>query len=307
MNCKLPVLLLLAVLPVCAQAQNVPRPFRGGGNTLSGQLLEEIYLLQRIVPLALTDVQLEAVLGLYDKYPSAAEPEQDQVVAKLQEIKRRLLGGTPLVATDLATLRDLMRQAYRGRRGEDNTPPPPGGAPGAAPAPPATGPFALSSLEQALWDQFTPQQRAVLLGDVRGPAANNQKADVALSKRAMVQVAELRQLDDPRWPAERDRLATALAAGAGEAGSAQVDNSRKLFVDFLERVRRMSGADFANRQDELAAELLALLPPHTNLIVALAEYDKKLVHDAMSASLAHPRAAELLRQMKAARAPTQAP
>lgn len=302
MHCKLPVLLLLAVLPVCVQAQNMPRPFRGGGNSLSGQLLEEIYLLQRIVPLALTDAQLEAALALYAKHPATGDAEQDQVVARLQEIKQRLLGGTPLVAADLATLRDLMRQAYRGRRGEGNTPP--GGTPAAAPA---IGPFALRPLEQALWDQLTPQQRAVLLGDVRGPAANNQKADVALSKRAMLQVAELRQLDDPRWPAERDRLAAALAAGAGEVGSAQVDNSCKLFVDFLERVRRMSGADFAKRQDELAAELLALLPPHTNLIVALAEYDKQLVHDAMSASLAHSRAPELLRQMKAARAPTQAP
>jgi len=294
MKCQLPVILLLTFLPAYCLAQNV-RVLRGGG-TLTTQLVEEIYLLQRIVPLELTAPQLDDLLKLYDQHPLADDSEQGEAVAKLQAIKQRLLAGTPLVATDLAALRDTMRQTFRIRRGPDNTP--------AAAPPPDLG---LSPLEQAVWGLLLPPQKAVLLGDVRGPAANNQKADVALGARAMKLVGQMLQFEDARWLAEREKLAAALAAGAGAPHMPAVDNCRQMFLDFFTRLRKMEPTDFANRQDELAAELLALLPPQTNLLVALGEYDTKLIHDAMAASLLHPRAPELLRQLKAARAQTQAP
>jgi len=257
------------------------------------QLVSEIFILQRIVPLQLTDAQLAGLLKLYAEDTPADGAEEQEAIAKLQQVKQRLLAGTPLVATDLATVRDAMRQGLRGRRNNDGPP-----------APPA--PTELSALEQAAWALLDTEQKAVLLGDVRGPAANNQKADVAVSKRAIAVIAEMLQLEDARWTAARDKLTAALAAGAGEPNSAAVTNSRQLFRDFFDRLRKMPPADFAKRQDELAAELLALLPPQTNLIVALAEYDTKLIHGAMSASLLHPRTPELLRQMQAARTPTQA-
>ncbi|MBU0611355.1 MAG: hypothetical protein KKI08_25980 [Armatimonadetes bacterium] len=299
MKCQPAVILLLAFLPACSLAQNV-RILRGGGGSRAAQLIEEIYLLQRLVPLQLTDAQLDDLTTLYAKYPVTDESEDAEAIAKLQEIKQRLLGGTPLVATDLATIRDTMREVYRGRRGGQPTPT----------ATPATAPPedpSLTPLEQAIWNLLDTTQKAALLGDVRGPAANNQKADVALGKRAIKLVGEMLRLEDARWLVARDRLTAALAAGAGAPDSPQVDNCRKLFLDYLDRLRKMEPTDFAKRQDELAAELLALLPPGSNLLVALAEYDTKLIHDAMSASVLHPRAPELVQQMKAARAQTQAP
>jgi len=310
MTCKIPVLLLLAFLPaLCLAQRGLGGRFQRGG-TRAMQLIEEIYVLQRLVPLQLTDAQLDETAQLYAKYPAGAEPDQAEAIVKLQAIKQRLLGGTPLVATDQATIRDLMRQTLQSRRPDANTPPPPPGAavPGAAPPglalPQDT---ALSPLEQALWDLLDPGQKAILLGDVRGPAANGQKVDAALGKQAMKQIARLLPLDDQQWPGARDKLAAALAAGAGEPKSPQVDNCRQLFVDYLDRLHKMPPTDFANRQDELVAELLALLPPKTNLVVAMATYDPALIHDAMSSSLLSPRAPELLQQMKAARAKTQAP
>lgn len=296
MKCKLPVILLLAVLPALCVAQKPQRAQRAGG-TLAMQLIEEIYVLQRLVPLQLTDRQLDDLAALYARHPASGESEQAEAIAKLQGIKQRLIGGTPLVATDQATIRDLMRQAALGRRNDANTPP------GLAP-PPDT---ALSPLEQALWELLDTSQKAVLLGDVRGPAANNQKADTVLGKQAIKQIARLLPLEDPRWTGARDKLAAALAASAGEPNSPQVGTARGLFVDFLDRLRKMPPTEFAKRQDELVAELLALLPPKTNLLVALATYDTALIHDAMSASLLSPRAPELLQQIKAARAKTQAP
>jgi hypothetical protein len=298
MKCQLPVILLLAFMPACCLAQNA-RLLRGGG-TRAAQLVEEVYLLQRLVPLQLTDLQLDDLLKLYAKHPPMDESEQAEAVAKLQEIKQRLLSGTPLVATDMATLRDTMREVYRGRRGAAD---PPAAPTAAAPAEDA----GLSPLEQAVWDLMLPPQKAILLGDVRGPAANNQKADVALGTRAMKLLGQMLQFEDARWLAERGKLAAALAAGAGEPNAPQVANCRQMFTEFFDRLRKMEPTDFANRQSELSAELLALLPPNTNLLVAMAEYQTSLIHDAMSVSLLHPRAPDLLQQMKTARAPTQAP
>jgi hypothetical protein len=288
-------MLLLAVLPSCCLAQKGDRLLRSGVSR-SAQLMEEITLLQRIVPLALTDAQLDQLLKLYAANPPAEEPGMAEAMAKLQAMKQRLLAGTPLVATDLATLRDAMRQAARGWRDEAPAAP--------APAPPPAG---LTPLEQAAWDLLMVPQRAALLGDVRGPAANNQKADAALAKRALQVIKQMLALDEAQWLAARDRLAAALAAGAGVPNAPAVDNCRKLFVEFLDRVRKMNQADFARRQDELGAELQALLPPGTNLVVALAEFEPRLIHDAMAAGLLHPRVPDLLQQIKTARATPQAP
>jgi len=294
MSRHLPVILLLIALPVCGQAQNA-RLLRASEGSLVMQLVGDIYLLQQIVPLQLTDAQLAGLLELYEQDTLAVAAQEHEAVAKLQQIKQRLLAGTPLVATDWATVRDAMRQGMRGGRGE-----------GGPPTSPTPAPTELTALEQAAWALLDTRQKAILLGDVRGPAANNQKADVAVSKRAMAVIAEMLQLDDTRWTAARDKATAALAAGAGEPNSPAVTNSCQLFRDFFDRLRKMPPTDFAKRQDELAAELLALLPPQTNLIVTLAEFDTKLIHGAMSASLLHPRAPEVLRQMQAARTPTQA-
>jgi hypothetical protein len=257
------------------------------------QLYEDINLLQRIVPLQLTDAQLDGALKLYEQHPPAGPADEDaETIRKLEEIKQRLLSGTPLVATDFNTLRELYRGAMRGRTPRpDGTPAP--GAPGAAP---------LSDLEQGLWDLLDMTQKAALLGDVRQAAANNQKADQVMGQRVITMIGETLKLDEAAWLKARDRLAAALAGNVGAPDSPARRNCRQLFVDFLDRIRRMPPAEFAAKQQELSAELLALVPPGTRLIVAVAAYDRMLFHSAMAGTFLHPRAPELLAEMKAARA-----
>lgn len=293
MKSKIFVSLGLAFLPVLGFAQREIQIFRGafGRGTLEMQLLEEITVLQRLVPLQLTEAQIEQMLAAYAQHPASSE--QAEIIARLQEIKQQLLSGERLVAADLANLRELARTALQERRR----------LLGQAPAAPATAPpsEALSPLEQALWNLLTVPQRAVLLGDVRGAAANNQKADQQLSRRALQLIGQMLPYEEAKWQQARDKLIAALIAGVGAENSPERDNARQLFVEFFERLRRMKQAEFAQRQEELAAELLALLPPQTNLAVALAEYNPQLIKEAMARSLTHPRAPDLLRQIREAR------
>ena len=293
---RLALLILGALLPALCQAQGTWN--MRGANTRALQLFDDITLLQRIVPLQLTDAQLDAALKLYEQHPLdvAPDPEEAAAIQKLEEMKQRLLAGTALVATDQNALRELVRQTMRGRgRRADGTPAAPGTPAVAAPEP-------LSPLEEAVWDLLSQTQKAALLGDIRQAAANNQKADQVLGQRVIQTVGGMLKLEDPQWLAARDRLATALAAPAGAADSPARNNCRQLFVDFLDRVRKMPQPDFTTRQDELAAELLALVPPGASLIVALAEYDTGLIHSALGGSFLNPRVPALLAEMKAARA-----
>ncbi len=297
MKSKIFVSLWLAFLPVLGAAQREIQIFRGalGRGTLEMQLLEEITVLQRLVPLQLTEAQIEQILAAYAQHP--ASYEQAETIARLQEIKRQLLSGERLVAADLANLRELARTALQERRRLFGQAP---AAPAAAPPPEA----ALSPLEQAIWKVLTVPQRAALLGDVRGAAANNQRAEQQLSRRALQLIGQMLPYEEARWQAARDKLIAALIAGVGAENSPERENARQLFLDFFERLRKMNQAEFAQRQEELAAELLALLPPQTNLAVALAEYNPQLIKEAMARSLTHPRAPDLLRQMREARAAT---
>ena len=233
-------------------------------------------------------------MAAYQKYPEEMNSEQRRAVTRLEEIRARLLAGTPLVATDLAAIREEMRGAMsRGgpRRGED-----------AGPNPPGAAAEELGALPRALWALLTTPQKAALLGDVRQAAANNQKAARVAADRALKLIGGLRESDAGAWPATRDRLADCLCSGVGAPESAARANSRRLFQDFLARIRTMSAAEFAQKTEELTSELLALLPPTTNLAVALAEFAPHQIQQAMRDSFLHPRAPDLLREIQAARA-----
>lgn len=291
MNCKTAVSLLLVFCCGACLAQREGRAFRGVDGPAAG-LYEDIMVLYRLAPLKLTGAQVEQLLAVYASQPAPEADGTEEIIAKLQEIKQRLLAGDQAVAADVNGARNLLRDLMQLRRRNGDAP--------AATRP--AEPLALTPLEQALWEVLTVPQRAILLGDVRGPQANNQRADQLLGQRAVAQIEQMLQLDDAKFMAARDRFAGVLSAAAGPADSAQRANCRKMFVELLDRVRQMPPADFAARQAELAAELLALLPPGTNLAVALAEYDVRLIHGALAGTLTHPRAPGLLAELKAAQA-----
>ncbi|MEN6301411.1 MAG: hypothetical protein ABFD96_01725 [Armatimonadia bacterium] len=287
--CKRSVILLTGIvlallLPLAAQAQDGPmRGWRGrGGNSRAAALFEDIMLLQRLAPLQLTDAQLDAIAAAYQKQPQVAA-EQTGPLAELAEIKRRLLAGNPAVAADQQALRQIMQKLQR------------------APEPSATEPT-LSPLAVEIWGLLTQTQRAALLGDVRQAAANNQRADQQAALRAIKTLGQLRELDQTQWVASRDRIAQAFSENAGAPDTPARQNCQKMFVEFLDRFKTMSDVDFAAKQGELATELLALLPPGTNLTVAMATYDQRLLQNAMNMTFLNPRLPDLLKEMKAARA-----
>lgn len=291
MSRRLPLLLLATLLPGLVLAQGRVPGADWRGSSRLGQLGEDIMVLYRVVPLRLTDEQLEAALEAY-REDAAAGGEAASAEKQLAAMRERLIGGTPLVATDLATLRELWRSAARSGRGRER---------GAEAAP-----TALSPLAAKLWGLLDQTQRAALLGDVRQAAANNQRFDRAAATRALETIGRLRQLDEPTWRASCDRLADCLCAASGAPGSPARDNSRRMFLDFLARLRKMPAADFSGRQTELSAELCALMPPGSSLTAAMAEFEPRLIQTAMEASLLHPRAPALLAEIRAART-TQTP
>lgn len=283
--CKKSAILLTGIalallLPLAVQAQNAPRVWRGRGlDPRAGALIEDIMLLQRLVPLQLTDAQIEAIAVAYQKQPQAsAEPTGP--VAELEQIKRGLLEGNPAVAADQKALRQIMQKLQR------------------APEMPVAEPT-LSPLGVEIWGLLTQTQRAALLGDVRQAAANNQRADQQAALRAVKTLSRLRELDQAQWVENRERLIQAMSESAGAPGSAARQNQQKMFAEFFDRFKTMSDVDFATKQQELATELLALLPPGANLTVAMATYDQRLLQNAMNMTFLNPRVPELLKEIKA--------
>ena len=285
---KTAILLLGLLLPTVCLAQG--GFFRSRGGSQLSSLFEDIYVLQQLDTLALTDAQITDALALYGKYPVEVPPELKPLADKLAEMRARLLTGTPLPAGDLGALFDEYRRSLQQQRA---------GAPGQAQG---FQPVQLSPLGAALWGLLTQSQQAALLGDVRQPAMNNQQSDRASAIRAMKQIGKLRGSDDPTWATTRAALADVLSAAAGAPDSPARKNSRAMFLDFLGRLRTMSDADFANKQGELVTELTALMPPGASITVAMATFDPRAIPDALANSLLSPRAPALLQELRAARA-----
>lgn len=288
--CKKTAILLLAVLmPVACLAQGgggFNRMRTGGGLVM--QLVEDVRVLQQFDTIALTDAQINAIVALYKQFPVEVPADQRPLADKLTKARGRLLTGTPLAVGEVSALFDELRKlGPQGRGGpgrqQDNTP------------------VTLSPLAKAIWKQLTQVQQAALLGDIRGAAANNQKADRVAAERAMKLIGRLRGSDDAGWKGYRDWLMALLSASAGEPDSAARKNSASMFGDFLDRIRQMSDVDFAQKQEELVAGLLALLPPGTILTAALAEFDPNQLQNALDNSFLSPRAAALLQELLTSR------
>jgi len=111
----------------------------------------------------------------------------------------------------------------------------------------------------------------------------------------------IRATDEAAWPAKRDALADALAAGAGEAGSQARKDKEAMFAEFLDSLRKMPEADFEQKKQELAAGLEALVPPGTPLGLVYGLIDPAVAVQAMDRSFLHYKAQGLLKEMQAAR------
>lgn len=277
--------LMVAQLPAGAQRLDRQAMLVRGQLT---RLVEDVMVLQRLVPLQLTEAQIVKLLETYEKVNDGpAEGPEAEALAKLREMKQRLLEGTLPVAADAVILRDTLR------------------APRAAAAPRLPEVMALSPLAQAVWDILTPEQQAVLMGAPAGAQANAQRAPREAGRHIIERLGKMRQLDETTWLAERDRLAAAIATSAGPPDSPARQNVREMMADFLNRLKGMDQATFERTREELAAEITALLPAGINVHVVIALTDPAAAQRALDAGLLHYRAPELLHEMQAARARPQ--
>lgn len=290
--CKNNVILLLSLtfaIPSLCFAQNQGW-MRSMGNAQVAQLAEEVWLLQRINTIELTSDQLKSALELYKQYPPELPAEQRPIMDKLTQTRQRLLTGTPLSDAELQQVFQVYREAMQRRgRGQEQQPAPPPAA------------VELTALGKSLWSLLTITQKASLLGDVRQAAANNQKFDKVAADRALKTISGLREADDATWAISRAALANGLSSAAGADGTPQRENSRAMFGEFLDRIRKMPPTAFAAKQDELSAELTALMPPGSSLTVAMAEVNPGQIQRALAGTLLHPRAPQLLQELLASK------
>lgn len=284
---KTVILLFALMLTSLAVAQGGSGLLRGQpGNIQALQMLEDITILVRIVPLRLTDAQSDAIQALYTQGSETTPADQRETMAILQQMRKRLITGDTLVATDQQVLRDAYQKMVRGNPANNQTV------------------DTLTPLQQKVWDLLDITQQAALLGDIRQPAANNQRAALRASGQVIQVIGQLRRLDEPAWVTARDRLASCLSAGAGTVNTPARLNSNGMFIDFLDHARAMKDTDFAEKTEELSAGLAALMPPNSNALVALAEFQPSQLARIMVVVFENPRTMMLLQEIKATRAKT---
>ncbi|MBU0610865.1 MAG: hypothetical protein KKI08_23500 [Armatimonadetes bacterium] len=239
----------------------------------------DITLLMQVGHLNLTAAQLQALAALYEQHPPG-EPDLavvQEAADKLEAFRRDMLAGGAQKPADQEALGKLIQTAFA----EFN--------PGAD----ADKAAELTPEEKLVWGLLTPEQQGKLIGGA-DPAA--------MERRALSVLKQLRALDQAAWPEKRDRLANLLAAGAGAEGTPARANALQMCLDFLNRVRDMTDAEFAQKQKELGAEAVTLVPQGANLSAILLEFDPSALHQSLRGTLLNPRTPRLLREMQAARA-----
>ncbi|MHB8996007.1 MAG: hypothetical protein ACYC63_12245 [Armatimonadota bacterium] len=244
--------------------------------------LADVQILSKLIPLQLTDQQMQCLVALFQQYPRedlnlAAAREAAE---KFEQCRTRLISGAIIEkgGAEEQALQQALQSAFSefsGKQQSDDK-----------------SVTQLTPEESATWGLLTPTQQGVLLGLTEGDAAPNSAA------RVLRIIGLLRGKEASVWAASRDRLATSVAAAADPPVR---DNTRLTLLDFLNRLRSMSDVQFLEKHKELAVELGILLPPGTNVAPVIAEFDPGQLHNALVPVLS-PRTPPLLQKMQAARA-----
>lgn len=205
--------------------------------TIDGQaLLNEVQLLARLVPLKLTSAQIDSLLKLYDDQEAARQGILASPAGQtLSDIKQRLLLGQVPTDADQKALRDLSREAYSDR------------------SPTFGGGELLDRVAQVL----TPWQLA-WAGLQMNPGVAADKQREHLAGAAFPRLKKAVSVPEEDWQGIREFVASALAAGIADPKDRALTEEN--LVDFLDRLRRLGPEGIDAQKDELAEELLALLP-----------------------------------------------
>lgn len=225
-------LLVLAVGVACAQP-------RQGPSTPLRDLYTDIQMLQRLVPLNLTDAQIDSLLTMYADLTKASAPEplNDATLTQLTEMRRRLLSGQALTPQDEVVLRGIAKVdgGVRGR-----------------------GSFDLDKVTAQLDKILTPEQQAALVAPFN--RAETAKAEV---KRNMAQRG-LRQLvgnlppSPRRWPQIKDRFVADLCIGVTDQDKLKALQDK--LSTFADGVGKMDATAATAQQRALFEQLLGMIP-----------------------------------------------
>ncbi len=231
----------------------------------------DLYLLSRLATMDLTVDQIKGLLAVYDKFPAVRE-----AMANIRSLERQLraqllLGKRPSreAITDLwRAMRDLQKVAR--------------------------DPQTVEPFLTALTEVLQPWQVARLAVQRRFYSRALRGASRAWGDA----LAGLQAIPEEQWPKEREAILHRIFGQIADSNAEAVDNVRA----FLNRVRAMAPAQVEQKADELAEEILALLPEGVDASPELLKpVDPRRARAALLDLFLQPRVPELLSEMLKAR------
>ena len=238
-------------------------------------LFQDINNLAIVSTLKLTDDQMAKIIDLYaGKDGWLAKLLQNDMLTKLRGLRGRLIRGETVSLEEFGQ----MNQAVLGTLQQNDF---------------------LDKLAKL----FTPEQ----LADLEQPFRRQMQAAAAKAGQAPVepllnQIAGFRGADDENWVTETNKIADDVAAAAGAKGTPPYEQTRRDFVELLNRVRRMNDKQFAEGQKELLENLKLLVPKAYVPKTGNEAVTKELHRPATMMIFLSPRMYGLLQEMRAAHA-----
>jgi hypothetical protein len=273
----LPLVALCAILAPASRllAEDIaPVPVAAMSDPLT--LFQDLNQLAIINGLKLTDDQLAKIIDLYaGKDGWLSQLLRNETLAKLQALRARLIRGEDVSMEEFGQINQAVLGAV-----QQNT--------------------FLDGLAKV----FTAEQMA----DLEQPFRRQMQAAAAKAGAAPVQpllnqLGAFRGLDDENWVTETNKIADDVAVAAGAKGTPANEQTRRDFVEFLNRIRRMNDKQFAEAQKELLENLKLLVPPAYVPKTGNEATNKELRRPATMMIFLSPRVYVLLQEMRAARAP----
>ena len=202
------------------------------------QVLSDLQALERIMPLKLTDKQVDDLLRVYADADAVRKEEGLNLAtqAQLQQMREQLLAGKPLGLEDDMVLRGILGGGALWRPvGYDVT-------------------LLIPKLEKII----TASQMDVLANPYKYTSAYRREARRTLASKHFWQVRTSAGLNDRQWEGFRTREVEAVTQDIADA--TQKKAVQEKVAAFFDRLRAMPARDLQAQQSALMAEFVALLP-----------------------------------------------
>jgi len=201
-------------------------------------LYADVQALTRIAPLQLTDAQLDQLIAIYAELDAeqARAAYNEQTLAQLQAMRDRLLTDQPLRAEDEVVLRGIYKVA--GIERSDR--------------------YDLEKLTPRLLQVIAPDQLD-RLADLSSKSANYALAvQRGIVARALARLTEAILKPQDKWLEARGRCVETLVEEIADPEQKQA--ARDKLVPFLEELRKLPLQDLRQRSEQLAYQIIQLVP-----------------------------------------------